>query len=665
MRSAQTRQCRYPHLMRADWVLTLGVALGFAAGCGDDSSGTASNAGGAGGGGGAVDAGPDAPSGITLRVDPLTAQAKVVLGQTPPALAFKAFAKPTSGGAEQDVTQSAVWTSSNPKLGTFGNPGSLALAVAGGVTQVVASYAGVSANAQLTVELSGDVYAPGTDATSKAAFDAATPDPTSANAPVVEYPEDGSVLPSNLPPIEAQWTVASDSTLYRVRMQAAGTLDLTFYTTARELEPTAADWKLVADAAPDSEIELWVEGVGSGLLRQSAPVKLVVSADGIDESAIYIWVSSAGAFAVLDIINQIVTPLPNDSPALGSGQPCSGCHRVSRDGKRFAYSYNSTNFQIGTLAWEEPQKKFLSKVAPAAGVRGTYAAFNPLESTQRPAMLLTVPDDVPQNTAGNVVLQLVDPDDLQPVPSDIGQSVAQIPAAVGHHVLMPDWSPGGDFVTFVAYPGDQHFVREIGDDVTLGSIVEAGVSYDSAGKAFKFAAPKVLVPSTGSDPDTGQNNLLPAISPDSSAVAFTRANGWWSIKTQQTLLNLTGHIAVVRRSDATVLELKGGSAGPASDWSSTWPQWAPSIGSRYMWLAYASERPYGHLLTSASAENASCNLVQGQKQCKHLWVMAIDKQALASGSADPSRSAFWVPGQVLAQQYVSPLWTKSVLPKPK
>jgi hypothetical protein len=65
-------------------------------------------------------------------------------------------------------------------------------------------------------------------------------------------------------------------------------------------------------------------------------------------------------------------------------------------------------------------------------------------------------------------------------------------------------------------------------------------------------------------------------------------------------------------------------------------------------------------LTAASPENQVCTLVQGQKQCKHLWIMAIDRQKLESGTDDPSRAPFWVPGQVLAQQYVSPFWTKAV-----
>ena len=215
---------------------------------------------------------------------------------------------------------------------------------------------------------------------------------------------------------------------------------------------------------------------------------------------------------------------------------------------------------------------------------------------------------------------------------------------------------------FAAYDSDANYVRLLGDDIVRASIVEAPVSYDAASGSFTFGAPKTLVQAAPSmNPDTGENNFLPSYSPDGSAVAFTRAAGWWSIKTQQSLINLSGQIAVVRKSDGKVFELVRGSNGPGTTLASTWPQWAPTLGSRYAWLAFGSERAYGHRLTNASPQNQQCNLVQGQKQCKQLWIMAIDRQKLATGADDPSAAPFWIPGQNLAAQYVSPQWTKAVI----
>jgi len=54
--------------------------------------------------------------------------------------------------------------------------------------------------------------------------------------------------------------------------------------------------------------------------------------------------------------------------------------------------------------------------------------------------------------------------------------------------------------------------------------------------------------------------------------------------------------------------------------------------------------------------------VQGQASCKQLWIMAIDLKKLATGTADPSLPPFWIPVQSINAQYVSPQWTKAVIP---
>ena len=43
----------------------------------------------------------------------------------------------------------------------------------------------------------------------------------------------------------------------------------------------------------------------------------------------------------------------------------------------------------------------------------------------------------------------------------------------------------------------------------------------------------------------------------------------------------------------------------------------------------------------------------------------IDLEKLASGTEDPSMAPFWIPAQSITNQYVSPQWTKAVLPVPR
>jgi hypothetical protein len=644
-------------------LLRLAFALAFAAAVVAACSGGKGTGAAAQGTAGSSGTGPM----VTLRIDPLMASATVPLGSTPAPITFHAYA--TSGaGPEQDVTMMANWNA-GPSVASV-TAGVATLTGNGGVTKVTAAFQGATASATLTVQVTGDVFGMGTDMTTKASFDGATPDPTPMTAPSLEYPEDGVVLPANLPPIEAQWTQgAPDNTAYRVHLASPNILDVHFYTTARELLFPAAPWATIAATTADTPAQISVDALGAGnKLRAGAPASLTIAGDTIDNSAIYVWQSSTGTFRVIDVIAGTEIALPNNSPALASGQPCSGCHRISRDGKRFAYTYmgSGANFQFGSMVYDAKQALYSSKITPSPSLQATYASFNPNEATQVPAMLLTVPDQVTPNTAGTVRIEVVDPDTGKPVMSNIAAAIGMIDPKVAYATSMPDWSPDGSFVVFAAYDPTNNWVRLLGDDIVAASIVEMPVSYDAT-NGFTFGAPKMLVPvaaGAAGTPDTGRNNFLPTVSPDGSAVAFTRAAGWWSLHTQSSMLNLSGQIAIVRRKDGQVFELVKGSNGPGTMLSSTWPQWAPTLGNRYGWLAYASERPYGHRMSAANPVNCG-GLVQGQKLCKHLWVTAIDLSKLASGTDDPSAPPFWIPAQTLGAQYVSPQWTKAVIKPPQ
>lgn len=644
------------------------AAVVAACGAAGTKSGTGGTAGSSTGGSGAQDAGSDAPAAVTLKVTPSTTSATVTIGGAPVTVTFKASASVGGGGA-MDVTKMAAWSIA-PALGSVAE-GVVTLAGNGGKATVTATYQGQTASATLAVELTGDVFGAGTDPTTKAAFAAATPDTSAADAPAIEYPEDGVVLPANLPPIDAQWTQgAADDTTYRVHLTSPGLLDVSFYTTGLDLVFPAMPWAAVAATTADVPTQITVDALGGGgkALRTSLPRTLTVASDTIDQSAIYVWLPSSGTFHVLDIIAGTDVALPNSEPALSAGQPCSGCHRISRDGTRFSYTYNGANFEFGALKYDKKQGMFVPTIAPTMSFRATYGTFNPNEAAQGPALLVAtqVPNDVQEQMPGSVTLVLINPDDGSTVQSNVATALTQIDPAVGQGTSMPDWSPDGSFVVFAAYDSTTE-VRLLGDDIVQASIVEMPVSWAQA-TGFTFGKPKTLVQAQKGPsitPDTGENDFLPTVSPDGTAVAFTRAAGYWSLRTQSSPINLSGQIVVVRRSDGQVLPLLKGSNGPGTTLSSTWPQWAPSLGSRYAWLAYAAERPYGHLLTTSSPENAQCSFVQGQQLCKHLWITAIDRQKLASGTADPSAAPFFVPGQTLAAQYVSPQWTRAVIAPPQ
>ncbi len=644
--------------------LVLSVAI---ASCGSDGASS-----GFPGGDGGADAGDDGtlPSMYALRVDPPIANATLTLGVAGAPIPCHASARPIAGGVETDVTAQAIWAIDVAALGTLG-VGVLTPAGVGGKGQVTASYLGATASAAVTLKLTGNVFGAGTDMSSVATFGAATPDPNAANKPKVEYPVEGTVLPANLPPIDVQWSQDGDSNLWRVHFQSAGVLDVTLYASTRDAIADAASWKLITASAPDATMSVIVDGVGPAkLMRTSDARSIVVTADTIDQSAIYVWKNSQGRFRIIDVIQQTEFDFPTDVAVLGPNPPaCSGCHVVSRDGKRFAYVYNGGNFQFGSLKFDDVQKIFTSKIAATpVTIYGTHATFNPNEATSRPAILVSTPDAATigvEHATGTVQLKLLDPDTGMTVPSNLATALGTLTAPTGPASLMPDWAPSGDAVVFAAYDSTSYHVRLVGDEVARTSIMEMSVKYDTTnGFVFGTPTPLVTVP-PNETPETGEANFLPMVSPDGIAVAFTRANGWWSVPSSSGPMNQTGRIAIVRRSDKKVIELAGGEAGAAKNWHSTWPQWAPTMGKRYAWLAFSTQRPYGHLMTPSSPENAQCSLILGQIQCKHLWIMAVDRAKLASGTADPSAAPFWVPGQTLAAQYVSPQWTKAVVAPPK
>jgi hypothetical protein len=270
-----------------------------------------------------------------------------------------------------------------------------------------------------------------------------------------------------------------------------------------------------------------------------------------------------------------------------------------------------------------------------------------------------------------VRLALIDPDTGVELSSNLTEWLAAFPAGVPRDQLQPDWSNGG-VVVFTGYDTDmanpdaagwpaKAWVRLLGDDSVAASIVEASVTWDATAKKFTFGAPKVLVKATpGTSRDTNESYAQPQISPDESLADFSRTIGWWPVKVQDpAVINVTGRVLIVRRSDGKVVELKNAN-GPANS-DVTQPQWAPTVGSDYAWLAFSAERPYGHRMSKSVALPPSCFSGTGMTLCKNMWITAIDRKTAASGELDPSNVPFWMPGQTALASAVSPRWTKTAV----
>jgi hypothetical protein len=408
---------------------------------------------------------------------------------------------------------------------------------------------------------------------------------------------------------------------------------------------------------------------------RAAAVNVTVARDRIDDTSIFYWESSSGSMKVLDFASGKLALLPVTGSAWAPGDPskCVACHTVSRDGTRFAYT--SGSMELGTLVANKEKTSFVASIEPGTevvpGFRWTHSVFNPREADTIPAMLTTKADKVADNTAGHVRLALIDPDNGSELSSNLTEWLAAFPAGVPRDLLQPDWSNSG-VIVFTAYDSEmpnpdpagtpaKAYVRLLGDDSVAASIVEASVTFDPATKKFTFGPPKVLVkPPLGTSLDTMESNAVPQISPDETMVAFSRTNGWWPVKYQSpAVINTSGRVLIVRRSDGKVVELKNANGPPNSD--VTQPQWAPTVGTDYAWLAFSAERPYGHRMSKDTPLPGSCFAGTGMTLCKNMWITAIDRKLAASGEVDPSNVPFWMPGQVPLASAVSPRWTKTAV----
>ncbi len=135
--------------------------------------------------------------------------------------------------------------------------------------------------------------------------------------------------------------------------------------------------------------------------------------------------------------------------------------------------------------------------------------------------------------------------------------------------------------------------------------------------------------------------VFPTWSPDSKWIAFGRA-------TQARTRGAQGELWLTDTSGTQQIQLAQacGVGELSADQSSACyePTFMPEERGGYFWLVFVSERVYGNTLT---------DIVVASRR-KQLWVTAID--ASPDAGVDPSRPAFWLPGQELNNQNMRGAW---------
>ncbi len=594
---------------------------GGAAGLG----GAAGGAGTAGGGGAPV---PDA-----IVLEPAAASLTVEIGgQETQVFKVSGF----FGGTKKDITGTCALSLGDPDFGSF--TGAIAFVKDHpGQTAVTATCGAKTASGTLSVTVHGGTIDPTVPQGTPAVFAGAKTSNDPGAQPKVEYPLDGSVTPKNMPAPVAQWSTPLG--LHHLQVKGPNVV-FDVYTSKKEASLPAEHWKMATQAAAGSALTFTVESLVDNTDPPSkvvsAPVSHLVSPDAIAGTTIYWWASSKGALVYQTFGN---TGAPSTLKA-----DCTSCHSLSRSGTRLGYSRcvgnNCSVLKQGFMRFDQPTSSWVETVdANNQQIPGSYSTFapvgNPFPDDSKAAAIVAL---------SNSHLELYDPDSGAVLPSNIqGASVA-----AGATATMPDWSPDGKLVALATTP-------QLGNWIDVSGARLATMTYSYAGGTHTFGNATKLFDALDIPQGHYDNFFFPSFSPDGSVLVANGARSAW--RNFSTAAAAGQRLFLADPKGGWIVDLSAAN-GPG-DLDITWPRWAPLTTGQHLWVLFASERDYGHLLTLGNTSPACVQ--NGVKQCKQLWIAAIDKAKLPGPGGvltiDPSFPPVWLPGQDLGANNISPTWT--------
>lgn len=506
---------------------------------------------------------------------------------------FSVTATFQNGNVEEDFDL-VGWSLSNTAVGQVDEDGLFTTSVAaGGETWLTAEVNGVSATAAITVIYEQEVLSDGAPEGADAAF--------SGTAETVSdlrwvYPEDGVALPRNLPEFSFMWGDALGCSLYRLTFTSE-TTNVTVFTDQKKYTVPSDLWKVITATNAGKEVTLTLEGVvatvsDSGVTNVTKHYKaseLTFRVNRFDaQGAVYYWsVTNNGIMR---------SEVDEASPELWFGpgnfttSNCVGCHVISPDGQRVAYSWQ--------IAGEDYFRMGLGEINDDA----IPSALIEMSAERHAASFSTwSPDGDRVVFSYNGVLYLYD--------GYTGELLGEIESDLD--LTQPSWSPDGD--ALVAVSATRFFGSDSG--FTGGELVVFDI--DEAGEFS--TEPWVLVPV---QEGTEINQYYPMYSPDGEWVVFNRAEG-------NSYFNEDASLWLVSAAGGEAIELARANQGEKL--TNSWARWGPIPDDNVLWLAFASTRDYGF---------------ESEEGGAHIWVSAIDTE-LAEDGLDPSYPAFWLVQQEL------------------
>ncbi len=541
----------------------------------------------------------------------------------------------TASVVEEDGSLSPVtmveWDADPPGVGQIDlRTGTWLSQGIGGDVTVTANGRGLSATTSIKVFMEQVSLGDGITNIDAAQFEEAELSADESRAPVLVYPEDGTLMPRNITGMVFQWQRGGGQ-LFRVRLETS-TTSLTHFTRENTWEPDEDLWRLLARANIDREIRISVDATDEAGQRFSteASSSLTLTRDVV-EGAIYYWATNNAGILRLPVGER--EPERFFTPTSPAGSPCVGCHALSRDGTRMAFNTAPVGIPIGPLMevlTADPTQRIIDLDQEYNGMQPT---FSPDGNRIVSGWDGTLTERDANGTCEDDMAFCMTSADCATGACITGMPIAELPDFAGFKPSFPDWAPDDRWLVAAASPG----LAPLPDfEVSNSSLI----IYPRPGG--EWSQPRFLVEAQNNT----ENHYRAAFSPDSRWIAYNYSNLGSGGQQPQQQGRIDAELRMIAPNGVDHIVLDRANKEP--NLSNSWPKWAPVTNGRYLWLAFSSIRNYG--------------LNEQGVELPQIWVTAIDPLDAGNG-IDPSRPAFWLPGQALDSGNHIPFW--SVYEKPQ
>ncbi|EHQ07212.1 MAG: hypothetical protein F9K24_20275 [Leptonema illini] len=494
----------------------------------------------------------------------------------------------------KDVTGDAQFSLSKPEAGSFTGSELTISGSTAGPLRVIGTVNGRSVETGLTVFIDSVELFPGAPPNSMDLFENATG--SGEQSITVVYPQDQTMIPNNVSGLDVHWKDSQTEQLFEATVSNEFVRIRKYLTQASGQNSwfilDADSTRLLTQSG--KQINIVIKGLSGMTINRSAQTKVI--ATGSEWSGrVFADSYSQSQTSVLsrDLATNETSFTTFYSDATSGGR-CIGCHAVSQDSNRLAFTYDQgigngglLNATTMTVLPENPARKW------------TYASFSP--------------DGSRLVTAFNGILTLRNFSD--------GSSVADLPTEA--LATQPAFSRDGKYIAFVT--------RSSGNDIAFTDGTIKLAEFDSGNGTLSNAI--TLVVGNG-------NNFDPSFSPDGKWLLFTRisdnTSNYASLKSELWVVKTDGSSSPIRLNNAN---LKPMTSNSSADWSPT--AFLGPDGERIYWILFTSRRDFGVRL-----ENA---------QKPQIWATAFFP-VLAEAGLDPSTPAFWLNGQQTSNLNLQPSW---------